>query len=78
MQVADTMIAESSRQQTWARIARAAAALSQHTSGDGGCTTVIATSKGVQCALDLADSDPEHIKAVVNLHGSGGGEYTSP
>lgn len=62
-------------QQAQAEIAAAAASLSQRSTAPGGGIAVVAFSLGVYYALELADSDPDHVRAVVIYYGTGDGDY---
>jgi len=82
-QVADTIpeaerlgsALDSNWQQAQDEIATAAASLSRRSTAPGGGIAVVAFSLGVYYALELADSDPEHVRAVVIYYGTGDGDY---
>jgi carboxymethylenebutenolidase len=64
-------------QQAKAEIATATMFLNERAGQSGRGLAVIGFSMGVFYALDLAASDPEHIRSVVIFYGTGGGDYSS-
>jgi carboxymethylenebutenolidase len=62
--------------QAQAEIADAAMFLNDSGGQAGRGLAVIGFSMGVYYALDLAASDPEHIRSVVIFYGTGGGDYS--
>lgn len=62
--------------QAKAEIAAATRYLSDHVGQAGSGLAVIGFSLGAYYALDLAASDPEHIRSVVLFYGTGGGDFS--
>jgi carboxymethylenebutenolidase len=58
-------------------IAEAAKFLNEHVGQDDRGLAVIGFSLGAYYALDLAASDPKHIRSVVLYYGTGDGDYSS-
>jgi carboxymethylenebutenolidase len=63
--------------QAKAEIAEAAIFLNERADQAGRGLGVIAFSLGAYYALDLAATDPEHIRSVVLFYGTGGGDFSN-
>jgi carboxymethylenebutenolidase len=68
---------DSNYMQAKAEVASATRFLSERTSQSDGGLAVIGFSLGAYYALDLAASDPEHIRSVVLFYGTGGGDFST-
>jgi carboxymethylenebutenolidase len=63
--------------QAKAEIAEAAKFLSERAGKADAVLAVIGFSLGAYYALDLAASDPEHVKFVILFYGTGGGDFST-